>query len=42
MTVSPRLTLTRIALRSFTNGDAELLFALHRDVDVARVVPSGA
>jgi RimJ/RimL family protein N-acetyltransferase len=39
MTVSPTLTLTRTVLRPFTDSDADILFALHRDADVARVVP---
>lgn len=37
--MSPTLTLTRTVLRPFTNSDADLVFALHRDADVARVVP---
>ncbi len=33
------LHLARTVLRSFSDGDDELLFALHRDVEIARVVP---
>jgi ribosomal-protein-alanine N-acetyltransferase len=33
------LRLARTVLRPFEDRDAELLFALHRDADIARVVP---